>query len=139
MPTKKLEREDWLRHAKAWKKSGLSCADYSEREGLKPSTLSWWTWKLRGAGARIPGAKKTRGRAAEGKKKASNSSKPERTRAKKARSVSFVELAPVSLSGHDPAVASSLELELGGVIVRVRATFDEAQLARVLDVLEARR
>jgi hypothetical protein len=60
MPHKVLEREDWPRHARAWKKSLFSCADHFRREGLKPSTLSWWTWKLGATGETIPGGKGTR-------------------------------------------------------------------------------
>lgn len=61
MSKKPMEREAWLRHAQAWKESGLSCAEYSSREGLTPSTLSWWAWKLRKGGESIAGGKKEMG------------------------------------------------------------------------------
>lgn len=132
MPNRVLEREDWLEHARAWKKSGLSCAEYSEREGLKPSTLSWWTWKLRELGETIPGGKRTRTAARK------SAAKPKRRRrAKATAAVSFVELAPLSVEPPEPS--STIELDVRGLIVRVRAGFDHGTLARVLDVVEARR
>ncbi len=29
-----------------WRRSGLSARAYAAQEGLKASTLSWWSWKL---------------------------------------------------------------------------------------------
>jgi hypothetical protein len=39
-------REFWARHVAAWRASGLSQKAYCAREGLRPSTLGWWRWKL---------------------------------------------------------------------------------------------
>ena len=37
---------EWAREVAAWRRSGLGAAAYTERRGLKASTLSWWAWKL---------------------------------------------------------------------------------------------
>jgi hypothetical protein len=125
MANKRTDRRTWLRHARAWKQSGLTCEEYAEREGLTASTLSWWAWKLRASGEAVPGGREARARRR----------KPARTRPR--RKLPFVEVAasvePV------PAATAKLELEAAGVVVRVGAAFDDAQLCRVLDVLEARR
>jgi len=33
----------WQRHVEAWRKSGLSHADYCRQQGLNPKTLSAWS------------------------------------------------------------------------------------------------
>ncbi len=39
--------EDWQREIRGWRRSGLTGRDYARKRGLKPTTLSWWAWKLR--------------------------------------------------------------------------------------------
>lgn len=39
-------RETWAARVREWKRSGLTAADYAEREGLNPRTLSWWSSEL---------------------------------------------------------------------------------------------
>jgi hypothetical protein len=132
MPNKRLGRSGWLKHARRWKKSGLSCAAYSEKHGLNPTSLSWWTWKLRKSGERIPGETRA------GRKPRSREKRPA---TKEAKPVSFFELSPLSAGEvfEGPSSATGLELEVAGVVVRVTSRFDETHLGRVLDVLEARR
>ena len=37
----------WCRHVEAWRKSGLSQADYCRQQGLNPKTFSTWTRRVR--------------------------------------------------------------------------------------------
>jgi transposase len=39
-------RETWAARVRDWKRSGLTAADYAEREGINASTLSWWSSEL---------------------------------------------------------------------------------------------
>lgn len=36
----------WRATVKRWRKSGLSAGAFSDREGLKVTTLRWWSWKV---------------------------------------------------------------------------------------------
>lgn len=120
MAKKRLNRDAWLQYARAWKSSGLSCAEFASREGLNARTLSWWAWKLRGAGEDVAEGRRSR---------RDKSGEPQR------RPVAFVEVTPMV----GTTAASAIELEASGVLVRVGASFKEEQLARVLNVLETRR
>lgn len=102
-------REKWRDHVRAWRTSGQSAADYCERAGLNPSTLSWWAWKL----------------GSEAKSKPARSPAP--------TSASFVELAPVELPSD-----GRFELELASMVVRVPFDFEPDALRRLLDIVEAR-
>lgn len=130
MASKRLERGEWLRLAQAWKRSGLPCEEFAKREGVKPATLSWWAWKLRSGGAKVPRSRK----AAPAKAKRRRS----RTGAQTSQALSFVEV-PASSRSLLPERDAMLELEAAGVVVRVGTGFDGPLLARVLDMLEARR
>ena len=39
-------RETWAARVREWKRSGLTAADYAEREGINASTLTWWSSEL---------------------------------------------------------------------------------------------
>jgi transposase len=39
-------RSVWQQRISKWKRSGLTAAEFSRREGLNASTLSWWKWNL---------------------------------------------------------------------------------------------
>jgi transposase len=39
-------REDWAERVKRWKKSGLTAAEFGEREGIEGRQLHWWKWHL---------------------------------------------------------------------------------------------
>lgn len=134
MRTTRLGRDKWLEHAQAWKKSGLSCAEYSKQEGLKASTLSWWTWKLRDAGEKVAGRpKNTKTPVGENRQRARRRVKK---RKEEAPPVSFLELAPDVVESR--VRVPSIELEVRGVVVRVKPDFDDAHLGRVLAVVEGR-
>jgi transposase len=46
-------RETWAARVREWKRSGLTAADYAEREGFNASTLTWWSSRL-GPSALVP-------------------------------------------------------------------------------------
>jgi transposase len=39
-------REDWAERIKRWKKSGLTAAEFGQREGIAGKQLHWWKWHL---------------------------------------------------------------------------------------------
>ena len=47
-------RETWAARVREWKRSGLTAADYAEREGLNASTLTWWSSELGRAALTVP-------------------------------------------------------------------------------------
>ena len=82
---------------------------FARRHGLAEASLKWWKWKL-GSARRAPA-----------------------TKTAPPSPLTFVELAA-------PMQREALELVLAsGAVVRVPADFDEATLARLLDVLKRRR
>jgi hypothetical protein len=102
-------REVWAKRVAHWKASGLRAKEFARRQKVSEVSLKWWKWRF-GAEAR--------------------------KRFKKAAAVSpltFVEM--TTAMQREP-----LEIVLaGGARVRVPLDFDEAMLARLLDVLERRR
>lgn len=40
-------RETWAVRVRDWKRSGLTAAEFGQREGLRPRTLTWWSSELR--------------------------------------------------------------------------------------------
>jgi len=42
-----MTRENWAKHVRRWRESGLHAAEYGQREGLNASTLRWWSSRLR--------------------------------------------------------------------------------------------
>ena len=39
-------RETWAARVGEWKRSGLTAAEFAERQGLNASTLTWWSSQL---------------------------------------------------------------------------------------------
>ncbi len=39
-------RETWAARVRDWKRSGLTSVVYAERQGLRASTLKWWSCRL---------------------------------------------------------------------------------------------
>jgi len=99
---------------KRWRRSGSSTAEFAAAEGIKPSTLSWWAWKL---------GLSERGR-----------SEPRRSRRSDTQAL---QLLPVQIVSTPPATApeTAIEIATGGRIVRVRRGFDRDSLATVLELL----
>jgi hypothetical protein len=90
----------------------MARSEFCQRAGINPGTLSWWKWKLSREEAAVE------------------------TEEDASTSVEFVEIK------RDELMAGGygrIELVVAGVEVRVSEGFDEDTLARLVDVLEARR
>lgn len=125
----RVAREEWAKRVERWRDSGLSCAEFAAELGVNPRTLTYWKWmfnkEARGE-PRVWPTRKTRGLRASRELRASE---PPRALA---AVTGLVEVQAVPRDGR-------FELELGaGRRLRVPATFDAADLRRLLDVLEAR-
>src|SRR5690606_36353332 len=99
MSTQRRDRQTWEHLVRAWKKSGLSCAAFARREGLPAKTFSWWAWKL--------------GASRSGKSADSKGSAVKRRR----ESVPFLEVTSAVVT--PGGTGSGVELDVGGVVVRV--------------------
>ena len=107
-------RATWVRRIEEWKQSGLDAEAFATKCGVTGRTLKWWTWRLR----REKAPAKTKTMAIPP--------------AAAAPSLTFVEMTGV-------ARGEPLELVLRNETrVRIGPGFDEATLARVLDLLERR-
>jgi len=105
----------WRDHIAGWKSSGLSLRLYSEEQGLKAGTLSYWSFRLKARSAEAPAP----------------SSGPEAT-------FLAVRVAEPVVAMPEPR-DDRIELVLpGGCMVRVGRGFDAAALERLLDVVERR-
>ena len=125
MATGKPIRQERLRQVREWKASGLTTAEFAEREGLKPRTLTWWAWKLKSEGESL-----TERCCAKGRNEQAGPA------------LEFVEIEPVTGPTTDPASpmgSPGLELKIRDVTVCVPDHFKSTTLERVLDVLETRR
>ena len=114
-------RETWAKRVERWKDSGLSAKEFAAETGLNAHSLSWWRWRLAGGEPTRSSRKRTR----------SSKRAVEITKAA-ATPLSFVEMTAA-------VVRESLEVVLPSALrVRVPVGFDDATLARLLDVLERR-
>jgi transposase len=103
-------REDWAERVERWKKSGLTAAEFGEREGIQGKQLHWWKWHL-------------------GKNEAPSASETPRL-----LPVRVVQSRDVGVSKGTP-----LEIVLqSGHVLRIPHGFDPATLRSVLLVLEER-
>lgn len=122
----RVSRAEWAKRVDRWKDSGLSAKAFASETGLKATSLTFWSWKLRrdeAAGRAKPVLTAGRGRRSE----ANAPSVPARR---------FVEVS-AEISTH---AASMIELVLNhGIHVRVPSGFDEATLTRLVRAVEAAR
>ena len=124
----RASRAEWAKRVERWRDSGLSAKEYAAETGLKASTLSYWSWKLRASDE--PDCERAETEAVAAGRL--GRSKPVAVGA--ARFVELTSTAPA------PTSTPALELVLsGGVRVRVTAGFDEATLTRVVRAVEASR
>lgn len=121
----------WRERLEAWRRSGLTQAEFCQAEGIPASSLSRWKGRLQRGQASRPEARRLRGRPAG----AGVSSQQEEV----------VRWAEVRLAGEAvpavaarPSVSSGGELELvlpGGWSIRLGPGFEAAALRRLLGVL----
>ncbi len=115
-------RAEWSERVKRWKRSGLSGAEFAQREGLKAPQLYWWTWKL-GASDPAPAA------ADEPR------FLPVRVVGSPAAASPRPEAALVKPSSSWGSPVGLIEIVLpNGRLVRVPPGFDPATLERVLSI-----
>ncbi len=101
----------WEERLARWRKSGQSAEEFAAREGVKPTALKWWRWKL--SGEKDRGSRKGRARP----------------------SFIEVEAAPASSSAE-----SRIEVVLAnGRVVRVLGRFADEELVRVIALAERAR
>jgi len=105
---------EWARVVRRWRRSGSSTAEFAAAEGVKPSTLSWWAWKLG---------------LSERRQTTPDSNRP--------RDAKALQLVPVQVVTTTPVVApeAAVEIAIGTRVVRVRSGFDRETFAAVLEVL----
>jgi hypothetical protein len=124
----RVAREEWAKRVERWRDSGLSSAEFAAELGINPRTLTYWKWMLN--------------KEARGEKRVWQARKTRAPRVLR-RGASERPQSPPVVAGIVEVQAAPrdgrFELELGaGRRLRVPATFDAADLRRLLDVLEAR-
>jgi hypothetical protein len=123
----RVGREEWAKRVERWRDSGLSCAEFAAELGVNARTLTYWKWML--------------GKEARGEKRVWPSRPARHARAPRATATEPPSSPPV-LKGLVEVQAAPrdgrFELELGnGRRLRVPASFDAAELRRLLGALEA--
>jgi len=108
-------RAIWEERIARWQQSKLSAEEYAPLEGVRPSSLKWWRWRLSGEARRAAAA-------AEGRP----------TKAV------FIDVgAPASAPEAPAQPGRCFEVVLrNGRVVRVPSGFSDGELARVLEVAE---
>lgn len=107
----------WRKRVAAWQRSGLTCNAFAETQGINPSTLTWWKWRL------------------------GSDHDPARD-PQPPLALHFVELAPepAARPAAAPKTPQRIEIVLDeGLCVRLPDDFDADALRRLLELLEARR
>lgn len=108
-------RGEWTQRVRKWRRSGLKAREFAASIGVKPSTLTYWAWRL-GREAREHRARRPR--------RAARAAKPAK----------FVEV----IAEAGALDERRFELTLGnGRRLGIPAGFDPAALERLLGVVEA--
>lgn len=123
------KQQRWLERVWRWRRSGLSARAFCERHGLSEPSFYAWRRTLRERGVLVEADDATAGR------QTGASGVPTPTRAPRFVAVK-VDAEPDSTTS---VSGVGLEIVVGDAIVRVPARFDEAALAKVLDVLRGAR
>ena len=107
-PKKRRSRDEWTALVAAWRRSGLTQAEFCQREGLSRRTLGWWRWRLEREAAPAPPSK-----------------------------AEFVEVQVVEPEP-PPDEIRDFDVLVAGLVVRVPSGFDEEALGRLVRALESR-
>ena len=123
-----MAREEWAKRVERWRDSGLTCAEFAAELGINPRTLTYWKWVL--------------GKESRGEKRVWPSRNGRKSRVPRATDTGAPPTAASIVDGIVEVQAvprdARFELELGaGRRLRVPASFDAAELRRLLEVLEA--
>jgi transposase-like protein len=114
--SRRRSASEWRTLILVWEASGESLERFCRRQGIRPSTLKWWRWRLRDSGHAKP----------ESPGSAPSLGTPQ-----------FAELClqePAESAGE----AGGFELRWSdGLTLRIPCRFDELSLRRLLVVLEA--
>jgi transposase len=122
----RTSRAEWAKRVERWRESGLSAKEYAAETGVKASTLSYWSWRLKASDEPEGGRSKA--------------PEPVAARRKESRAADGATARFVELSATASAPTPALELVLSsGIRVRVTSGFDEATLTRMVRALEASR
>lgn len=116
-------REQWERRLERWQRSGLTTREFAAREGLRPSTLAYWRWRLK-AESKAELRATFAGGAEAGPRKRARSSSSSRAE------FMAVELVTASARGDEVEIIVD-----GALRVRVAPGFDEATLRSVVGIL----
>ena len=117
-------RAEWARRVTRWKDSGLPAKEFAAELGINARSLAWWKWQLSKPEAPVAATSPRRGR---------TRSAPMTALAKTISPMTFVEMTASD-------IGEPLEIVLPSALrVRVPVGFDDATLARVLDVMDRRR
>jgi transposase len=124
----RASRAEWAKRVERWKDSGLSAKEFASETGLKATSLTFWSWKLRKDEATNDARAKPVRTAGRGRRREANTTSVPAPR--------FVEVS----AEMSTQAASMIELVLNhGIHVRVPSGFDEATLTRLVRAVEAAR
>lgn len=117
----KRSAKEWSRLVEQWRRSGRSAKEFAASKGVHPTTLSWWAWRL--------GSRVKRGAVASAARRTAVARGP----------VQFLPLQVVTDAvgegPRNPAVETAVEMDVGGVVIRVRRGFDREVLAAVWELV----
>lgn len=124
----------WARLVAAWKKSGLTQAEFCRRRGVKAVTFAWWKRELGGAAA--PNRRRRRGRPTSGQRAAAGGTR--RAGAKFAEVVLpgrvLTTGAARSVSPDTPATGYEIVVA-DGFLMRLPGNFDPEKVAQLIGLV----
>lgn len=119
MAATRTTADAWMERVEAWAASGKTAKEFADEVGCNANSLTTMRWKLAKAGRVKTASKRRRLRVVSDEDVGKGGGK--RTRGRRA-----------AKGGESSGGDSPLELQVGDVVVRVPAGFDDAALERVL-------
>jgi transposase-like protein len=115
--TRRRSASEWESLVSELAETGEERAEFCRRQGVKPSTLQWWQWRLRTSGAGVD-------------RRSPRAPKMSRSEGPRFTEVRVADQAPVALR-------AGFELRWpDGLTLAIPREFDEVALRRLLGVLE---